>query len=145
MGERKKEEEAAVKGTGKPEKGSGDTIAQDEKGNEHMSGYFISKRSVWLAAGGALGALAAIGIGKVSQKVRPAVVGAVKEGYAFKEWAASKIERVREDAEDIVAEAKHAYHKDIETTAEAVRREKEILEKTEKAVEKKRARKKEAK
>ncbi|MBZ0157819.1 MAG: hypothetical protein K8I29_16610, partial [Alphaproteobacteria bacterium] len=92
MGERKKEEEAAVKGTGKPEKGSGDTIAQDEKGNEHMSGYFISKRSVWLAAGGALGALAAIGIGKVSQKVRPAVVGAVKEGYAFKEWAASKIE-----------------------------------------------------
>lgn len=105
-------------------------------------GIFISKRSLWLVAGGALGAIAAIGIGKASKKLRPAVVGAAKEVYAFKEWAAGKIERAKEDIEDIVAEAKYAYHKDIEATAEAVKKEKEILEKVEKAVEKKAAKKK---
>jgi len=70
------------------------------------------------------------------------VVGAVKEGYAFKEWAAGKIETVKEDIEDIAAEAKHAYHKDIEATEESVKKEKEILQKVEEAVEKKASRKK---
>jgi len=105
-------------------------------------GIFISKKSLKLVASGAIGALAAIGIGKALKKVRPAVVGAVKEGYAFKEWVAEKIERAKEDVEDIVAEAKYAYYKDIEATEEAVKKEKEILEKVEKAVEKKISRKK---
>ena len=105
-------------------------------------GIFISKRSLWLVVGGAFGALAALGIGKASKKIRPAMVGAAKEGYAFKEWIAGKYEKAREDAEDIVAEAKHAYHKDLEATSEAVRKEKEILEKVEKVVEKKVAKKK---
>lgn len=114
-----------------------------EKKKEYMKdGVYISKRSLWLVAGGALGALAVIGIGKASKKIKPAVIGAVKEGYAFKEWAAGKIERVKEDMEDIVAEAKHAYHKDLEATAETVKKEKEILEKVEKAVEEKISRKK---
>jgi hypothetical protein len=104
-------------------------------------GIFISKKSLWLMAGGALGALAAIGIGKASKKIKPAIVGAVKEGYAFKEWAAGKIDRVKEDVEDIVEEAKHAYHKDIESAEEAVKKEKEMLEKVEIFVEKKAAKK----
>jgi len=111
-------------------------------GKKMGDGIFISKKSLWLVAGGALGALSAIGIGKASKKIKPAVVGAVKEGYAFKEWAAEKIERVKEDVEDIVAEAKHAYHKDLEATAEAIKKEKEILEKVEKEVGKKTARRK---
>ena len=105
-------------------------------------GVFISKRSLWLMAGGALGAIAALSIGKASKKIRPAVVGALKEGYAFKEWITEKYERAKEDIEDIAAEAKHAYHKDLEATQEAVKKEKEILEKVEKAVEKKASRKK---
>lgn len=113
-----------------------------EKGGLMGDGIFISKKSLWLAAGGALGALAVLGIGKASSKIRPAVVGAVKEGYAFKEWVAGKYERVKEDVEDITAEAKHAYHKDLEATAETVKKEKEILEKVEQAVEKKASRKK---
>lgn len=112
-----------------------------EKGGQIGNGIYISKKSLWLMAGGALGALAAIGIGKASKKIKPALVGAAKEGYAFKEWAAEKVERVKEDVEDIVAEAKHAYHKDLEATAETVKKEKEILEKVEKAVEKKTAKK----
>jgi hypothetical protein len=117
---------------------------KDQKKEErHMGdGIFISRKSLWLAAGGALGALAAIGISKASKKIKPTVVGAVKEGYAFKEWAAGKIETAKEDIEDIVAEAKHAYHKDIEATQESVKKEKEILQKVEEAVEKKVSRKK---
>lgn len=103
-------------------------------------GYMIGKKSLWLMAGGALGALAAIGIGKASQKIRPAVVGAVKEGYAFKEWAAAKLESCKEDAEDIVAEAKHAYYKDLDVSAAAIEKEKDLLKKAEKAVAKKMAR-----
>jgi hypothetical protein len=99
--------------------------------------YTITKRNLWLVAGGALGALASIGIGKASKKIRPGVVGAVKEGYAFKEWVTGKYERAKEDVEDIVEEAKHAYHKDLEATVEAVKKEKEILKKVEEAVEKK--------
>lgn len=112
-----------------------------EKGGHRGEGVFISKKSLWLMAGGALGAIAAIGLGKASKKIKPAIVGAVKEGYAFKEWAAGKIDRVKEDAEDIVAEAKHAYYKDIESAAEAVKKEKEMLEKVEIVVEKKAAKK----
>ncbi len=117
--------------------------SEEKKEGKYMGdGIFISKKSLWLVAGGALGALAAIGIGKASKKLKPAVVGAVKEGYAFKEWAAEKVERVKEDVEDIVAEAKHAYHKDLEASAEAIKKEKKIIEKVEKEVEKRAARKK---
>ncbi len=116
--------------------------ADRQKEGKHMGdGIFISKKSLWLVAGGALGALAAIGLGKASKKIRPALVGAAKEGYAFKEWAAAKLETVKEDIEDIAAEAKHAYHKDIEATEEAVTKEKEILQKVEEAVAKKASKK----
>jgi len=107
----------------------------------YFTGYFI-KRNLSLATVGALTALAVIGVGKASQKLRPTLVGVVKEGYAFKEWAAGKVEKAREDAEDITAEAIYAYHKELETTADAVRREKEILDKIEKTVEQKMARRK---
>lgn len=126
----------------KKEAGQNEENNRQKEGRHMGDGIFISKKSLWLVAGGALGTLAAMGIGKASKKIRPTIVGAVKEGYAFKEWAAGKIETVKEDVEDIIAEAKHAYHKDIEATEEAVKKEKEILEKVEKAVEKKAQRKK---
>ncbi|HCC68506.1 MAG TPA: hypothetical protein DEP99_01265 [Nitrospiraceae bacterium] len=104
-------------------------------------GIFISKKSLWLIAGGALGSLAAIGLGKALPRIKPALIGVAKEGYAFKEWAAAKVEKVKEDVEDIVAEAKYAYHKDLEASAEAVKKEKTILQKVEETVEKKIAKK----
>jgi hypothetical protein len=97
----------------------------------------VKKRDLWLLAGGALGALAALGIGKMSARVRPSAVSAVREGYAFKEWLAGKAEKVKEDVEDIVAEGVHQYQKDLAATAETVKREKDILEKIEKVVEEK--------
>lgn len=107
----------------------------ENEGGEHMSGFFISKRSLWFMAGGALGALAAIGIGKLSKKTRPAAVGVTKEGLAFKEWLIANYEKVKEDIEDIVAEAKHAHQKDLETTTKTEKKEEDILKKVEQMVE----------
>lgn len=107
-----------------------------------MGDPFVSKQTLRLVAGGALGTLAISGIGKALMRVRPAVVGLFKEGYAFKEWVAGKVERAREDVEDVVAEAKHAYYKDLEATAGSIRREREILERLEKTVEQRMSRQK---
>jgi len=115
-----------------------------EGGKELMEGIHVKKRDLWLIAGGALGALAALGLGKISGKVRPAAVGAVREGYAFKEWLAGKAEKAKEDVEDIVAEGVHQYQEGLAATAETVKREKDILEKIEKVVEEKLAKMKPA-
>jgi gas vesicle protein len=104
---------------------------------EIMEGIHLKKRDLWLVAGGALGALAALGLGRISGKMRPSAVSAVREGYAFKEWLAGKAEKVKEDMEDIVAEGVHQYQKDLSATAETVKREKDILERIEKMVEEK--------
>ena len=108
-----------------------------EKGKEIVGGIHIGKKDLWMMAGGALGVLTMMGIGKASQKIRPAAVGAVKEGYAFKEWLAGKAEKVKEDVEDIIAEGVHQYQEDLTSTADTVKREKDILEKIEKIVEEK--------
>ena len=107
----------------------------ENEGGRYMGGHFISKQSLWFMAGGALGALAVIGFGKLSKKIRPAAVGAVKEGYSFSEWLMAKCEKAKEDIEDIVAEAKHVHQKDLEATAETVKKEEEILKKVEQMVE----------
>jgi hypothetical protein len=106
-----------------------------EKGEDYLGGLHIGKRTLWLMGGGALGALAALSFDKITGKVRPAAVGVVKEGYAFKEWAAGKFEKAREDVEDIVAEAVYEYQRDLQAGADAIKREKELLEKIEKLVE----------
>lgn len=108
-----------------------------KKGAETVGGIHIGKKDLWMLAGGALGALALLGLGKASQKVRPVAVGAVKEGYAFKEWVSGKAEKLKEDVEDIIAEGVHQYQQDLTSTADAVKREKGILEKIEKIVEEK--------
>lgn len=108
-----------------------------KKGKDIVGGIHIGKKDLWMLAGGALGALALLGLGKASQKIRPVAVGAVKEGYAFKEWVTGKAEKLKEDMEDIVAEGVHEYQKDLTSSADAVKREKGILEKIEKIVEEK--------
>ncbi|SNB45502.1 hypothetical protein [Geobacter sp. DSM 9736] len=110
---------------------------REKKGDGSIGGIHIGQRDLWLLAGGALGALAALGLGKASKKVRPAAVSAVREGYAFKEWVAGKAEKLKEDVEDIVAEGVHQYQEGLTATADTVKREKEILEKIEKVVEEK--------
>jgi len=116
----------------------------EKKGKEIAGGIHIAKHDLWMLAGGALGALALMGLGKATNKIRPVAVGAVKEGYAFKEWVAGKAEKLKEDMEDIVAEGVHQYKEDLTSTAATVNREKDILEKIEKIVEEKLARMKPA-
>lgn len=114
-----------------------DETKQDKQEKESAGGIHVGKQDLWMLAGGALGALALLGLGKATQKMRPAAVGAVKEGYAFKEWVTGKAEKIKEDMEDIVAEGVHQYKEDLTSTADAVKREKDILEKIEKIVEEK--------
>lgn len=121
------------------EDGKGQTES-GKKGKELVGGLHIGKQDLWMLAGGALGALALLGLGKASQKVRPVAVGAVKEGYAFKEWVTGKAEKLKEDVEDIIAEGVHQYQEDLTSTSDAVKREKGILEKIERIVEEKLAR-----
>lgn len=109
----------------------------EKKGKDLVGGIHIGKQDLWMLAGGALGALALLGLGKATKKIRPAAVGAVKEGYAFKEWVTGNAEKFKEDVEDIIAEGVHQYHSDLTSTADAVKREKDILEKIEKIVEEK--------
>ncbi len=102
---------------------------------EHRTPHFhISKKSFWLMASGGIGALALLGLGRATKKIRPTAVGAVREGYAFKEWLAGNFESLKEDVEDIVAEGVHHYEKDLAATADTIKREKEILEKVERIV-----------
>lgn len=115
------------------EKGEGKNN-ETERG-EHMNGFFISKRSLWLVAGGAAGVLAAIGISKLSKKMRPAAVGVTKEGLAFKEWLVANYEKTKENIEDIVAEAKYVHQKDLETTVKTEKKEEDLLKKVEQMVE----------
>ena len=101
----------------------------------HGDGLHIGKRSLWLMGAGALGSLAFLGLGQASKKIRPAAVCVAKEGYAFKEWVAGRYDQLKEDVEDIVAEAVYEYQKDLEAGGDAIKREKELLEKIEKLVE----------
>lgn len=107
-----------------------------EQGIEgRRGGCFISKQSLWFMAGGALGAIAVIGMGRFSKKIKPAAVGVTREGFAFKEWLMANYEKVKEDIEDIVAEAKHAHQKDVEKTSKTTKTEEEILKKVEDKIE----------
>lgn len=98
-------------------------------------GFLIGGRSLWMMAGGALGVLAALSFDKSSEKVRPVAVGAVKEGYAFKEWVATRFEQLKEDIEDIVAEAVYEQEKEAADAADIAKREEALLQKIEKMVE----------
>lgn len=101
---------------------------------ELLRGLHVSKRTLWMVAGGAVAALAGLGLERAFSLTRPAVVGVLKEGYGFKEWLAGRFERAKEDIQDVVAEAAYRHHRDLTATAEAVKREKELLEKVEKLV-----------
>ncbi|MBF0345283.1 MAG: hypothetical protein HQL06_13770 [Nitrospirae bacterium] len=122
------------------------TDNHDGQGKD-KDGYTISRQTLLLASGGALVALAFLGIEMVSSQLKPAGVSLAKEVYGFKDWFMSKVERVIEDVEDIISEAKHGHYKDIQADAESVKREKEMLEKVEahinKKVERKQAKPKE--
>jgi hypothetical protein len=111
-----------------------ETKTGGEERVELLDGIHVRKKSLWMMAGGVVGALAVLGFGKAFRAVRPVAVSALKESYGFKEWLGGKVEAAKEDMEDVVAEAIFSYHKDLAATADVVRREKEILDKIEKVV-----------
>ncbi len=100
-----------------------------------VDGVRISRGTLREMAGGAMGALVVLGLGKSFKTVRPLAVGVVREGYAFKEWLAGRIERIKENVEDVVAEGVFSYYSDTAAASDAVKREQELLDRIEKIVE----------
>jgi hypothetical protein len=96
-----------------------------------MSGIFCVTRGLLLVAGGALGAVATLGLAK---KVRPAAVGTVREGYALKEWVAGKFGRVKGEIDSLIDDAVREYRTKKEAGANTADVEKELLEKIDKLI-----------
>ncbi len=140
MEDHDKEEAKGGGGGGKTADTHTDGGDHKEDGVHVLPGLHIHSNTLWLLAAGALGAVAALGASKATSKLRPATVGAVKEGYKFKEWVTGKYEQVKEDVEDIMAEGVHQYHNDLEETEESIKRQKELLEKAEAKIKAQRAR-----
>lgn len=92
--------------------------------------------NIWYSLGGAAGTLAFLSLGKLVAPIKPFLVGSMKEGYAFKEWLATKYDLTKEDLEDIAAEAKQAYEDELAEAAQDVAKEKEILAKIETIIKK---------
>lgn len=132
-------EEVKGGGGGKEADAHKDGGDHKEDGVHVLPGLHIHTNTLWLLAAGALGAVAALGASKATSKLRPAAVGAVKEGYKFKEWLGGKYEQVKEDVEDIVAEGVHQYHNDLDETEESIKRQKDLLEKAEARIKAQRA------
>jgi hypothetical protein len=114
--------------------------SESKRYKHHKGGLFLDNRTLRLMAGGAAGALAAMSLGGVFRKARPALVSAVREGYGFAEWLAAKVEKAKEDVEDIAAEAVYGHHQEKMAAAEVERRERELQEAVERLVEQKLAR-----
>ncbi len=110
--------------------------SKGEKGDHDMgAGIFVNRNTLLLMASGALGVLGLMALGKSANKMRPAAVGAVKEGVAFKEWLAAKFEKVKEDMEDIVAEGVYEHEAEAAADSDLRTREAELLEKIEQMIE----------
>jgi len=72
--------------------------------------------SFWPWALGVVTVLGLIGALKYSKQLRPLIFKTIKEGFAFKEWAMTEMEKLKEDFEDIYAEAKHEYYEDLKSS-----------------------------
>ncbi len=67
----------------------------------------------WPWALGVVTVLGLIGAVKYSKQLRPLIFKIIKEGFTFKEWAFTEMDKLKEDFEDIYAEAKHEYYEDL--------------------------------
>lgn len=114
-----------------------------ETKGERSDFFQIEKKRVKYFIGGALVALGGLLLERFLVKGKPHLVSVTKEAYAFKEWLRGKGEEIKENIEDILAEAKYSYHEELEDTKEIIQKEREIFEKLENLVEKKGSGKKE--
>jgi hypothetical protein len=88
--------------------------------------------AVWVGVG-ALAALGFLLLARSSEGVKPALVGVMKEGHAFREWLLTRTERVRADFADAAAEARHAFEheRDLDALLAALAGDKELLARVE--------------
>lgn len=88
----------------------------------------LSKKNVYYLAGGALCGFSVLFLGKALNRGKGLLVQVVKEGISFSEWVGGKVDEIKENMEDIVAEAKMLYLKEREELLKAVEKERELLD-----------------
>lgn len=96
----------------------------------------LSKKNIYYVLGGMLGGLSVLLMGKILNRGKGSLVRLVKEGIAFGEWVGGKIDEIKENMEDILAEAKVLYFKDREELFKLVEKERELLDRLERLIQK---------
>jgi hypothetical protein len=83
----------------------------------------------WQAYGaGALGAAALMLASENREKLRPLVVGTLKEFYRFKDWLGTNVSSAVEDLGDMSAEARKSYHDELAEHLASLERERELVQ-----------------
>ena len=98
---------------------------------------FYSNPGFWVTLGGAILSYTGLNFKKVTNPLRPYIIEAIKEGYSLKDWLIERYELSKEDAEDLIAEAKHEYEKELLLAEKAIEREKQLLDSIDTAIKKK--------
>jgi hypothetical protein len=95
-----------------------------------MSGFL---RGIFGTTGGAIGAGAVIASGVMllaanREKLKPAVIGTLKEYYRFSDWATSSFAQVKEDLSDMAADARHQYEQEVHKHLELLEKERRVVQ-----------------
>ncbi|GAB6057527.1 DUF6110 family protein [Desulfonatronum parangueonense] len=79
--------------------------------------YFF-RYGLWFAAGVAVGAAGVNFVARKDNSLRGAMVGTLSQGIAAKEKVLASLEKIKENVEDMVAEAKHVQSEDQQQVSE---------------------------
>lgn len=95
-----------------------------------MGGFL---RGLLGSSGGAVGAGAAIASGLMllaanREKLKPAVVGTLKEYYRFSDWATTRVAQVKEDLSDMAADARHQYEQEVQAHLDLLEKERRVVQ-----------------
>ncbi|HWI40437.1 MAG TPA: hypothetical protein VNX25_03000 [Verrucomicrobiae bacterium] len=86
---------------------------------------------VAMVAGGAVAALAFLGLGRLARPLRPLAVGVIREGCSFAGWLRKQTSGVRGSVGDIITEGAGAHRDRARTESATRRREQAVLQKLE--------------
>jgi gas vesicle protein len=77
---------------------------------------------------GALGAAALMLLADNREKLRPLVVGTMKEFFRFKDWLGTNVTGLRDDLSDMSAEARAEYEQELSRHLAALDKERELVQ-----------------
>ena len=90
---------------------------------------------------GAIGAAALLLAAENRDKLRPAVIGAMKEVLRFRDWLGANVSSLREDLTDMSAEAQEGHERELAEHLADLERERELLQRLQDVSKRRRAEK----